>query len=290
MSTETEDTARERTAGRSEREQTGRGGANALADVARYEARNRVPVTVVLSVLFSLFGTFYVWLGPEVVAGEQMQDLLDSLPPALSELFGFESLESLGGLLASEFYTFGWIVGLGGYVAYSAAGTVAGDLRDERMDLLLAGPVARRSVLLGKYLALLVPILVVNVVVPVALYLGSVAVGDPLSAADLAVLHALSVPYLLLWSAVGLLLGVVVRGGRTAGRLALGLVFAGWIVGAVLSTTDYAWVGAVSPTRYFDPPAVLVDGSYDLAGAALLLVAAAALVGLSLVWFERSDL
>jgi len=284
-SAETESSERERRA-----ERPAAAGASALWDVARYEGRNRVPVTAVLGVLFSLFGAFYVWLGPELVAGDQMQELLDQLPPAMVELFGFESLESLGGLLASEFYTFGWIVGLGGYVAYSAAGTVAGDLRDERMDLLVAGPVARRSVLLGKYLALFVPILAVNVVVPTVLYAASVAVGDPLSLTDLAVLHALSVPYLLLWAAVGLLLGVAVRGGRTAGRLALGLVFAGWIVEAVLSTTDYAWVGAVSPTRYFDPPAILVDGTYDVVGAVLLLAVAAALVGGSLVWFEHSDL
>jgi len=284
MSGETDATGRERTS------RPPATGAGATWDVARYEGRNRVPVTVVLAVLFSLFGAFYVWLGPELVAGDQMQELLDQLPPAMVELFGFQSLESLGGLLASEFYTLGWIVGFGGYVAYSAAGTVAGDLRDEQMDLLLAGPVARRSVLLGKYFALLVPILVVSVVVPAVLYAASVAVGDPLSLADLAVLHALSVPYLLLWAAVGLVLGVAVRGGRTAGRLALGLVFAGWIVESVIATTDYAWVGAVSPTRYFDPPAVLVDGSYDIAGATLLLAVAAALVGAGLRWFERSDL
>lgn len=268
----------------------GSGGATpAFLAVARYEGRNRLLVTGVLAVAFSLFGGLYLWIGPDLVAGEQVQAMLDAMPAALNELFGFESLASLEGLLASEFYTLGWTVGLGGYVAYTAAGSVAGDLRHDRMDLVLAGPVARRSVLLGKFLALLVPVAVLNVVVPAALYAGSVAVDAPLPVVDLAVLHALSVPYLLFWGAAGLAVGVVVRGGRRAGRVAIGLVFLGWLFESVISTTDHAWLGRVSPTRYFDPPAVLVEGTYDVAGAVVLLAGTVALVGLAGLWFRRHD-
>ncbi|MFB6151497.1 MAG: ABC transporter permease subunit [Haloarculaceae archaeon] len=265
-------------------------GDGALVAVARFEGRNRLTITGVIAVLFALFGGMYVWLGPQLVAGDAMQDLLDAMPAVLTELFGFESLTSMEGLLASEFYTFGWIVGLAGYLAYSAAGTVAGDLRDDRMDTLLAGPVSRRGVLLGKYLALLVPVLALNVVVPAGLYAASVAVGDPLAVEPLVVVHLLSIPYLLLWGAVGLFLGVTVRRGRTAGRIALGLVLFGWIFESVVSVTDYAWLGAVSPMRYFDPPAAFVHGTYDVAGAGLLAVVAVALVAASQAWFRRRDL
>ena len=258
--------------------------------VARFEGRNRVPVTLVITALVTVYAAMFLWLGPTFVAEEAVTDLLDSLPPVLNELFGFESLASLEGLFASEFYTFGWIVGLGGYLAYAAAGTVAGDLRTERMDMLVAGPVPRAHVLVGKYLALLVPIAVLNVVTPLVLYGGSRVVGEPMALADLAALHALAVPYLLCWSAVGLLLGAVVRGGRTAGRLALGLVFGAWIVDSVLSTTDYAAVGRVVPTHYFDPPTILIEGQYDLAGAAILLAAAALALAVTVWTFQRSDL
>lgn len=268
----------------------GPGVSRPLVAVARFEGRNRIRVTIILSVLFSLFGALYLWIGPELIAGQAVQQMLDSMPEIVNELFGFESLQSLEGLLASEFYTLGWIVGLGGYLAYTAAGTVAGDLRDERMDTLLAGPVSRRSVLLGKYLALLVPIVVLNVVVPAALYAGAIAVDTPLAIGDLAIVHALSIPYLLFWGAVGLLLGVIVRGGRRAGRVGLGLVFAAWLFESVISTTDYAWIGGLSPARYFDPPAVLVRGTYDIAGAGVLLAATAVLVGISLLWFRRFDI
>jgi ABC-2 type transport system permease protein len=258
--------------------------------VSLYEGQRRLRMTAVLSVLYVVLGWLYIWVGPELVAGEGIQDMIDAMPSVLRDMLGFESLSSLAGLLASEYYTLGWIVGLAGYVAYSAAGRVAGSVVDHRMDSLLAGPVARSSVLGGTYLALLVPILVLNVVVPVALYVGSVVVGSPLPIVDLAVVHLLSVPYLLLWTAVGLLVGVVLRGGQRAGRVALGVVFAGWLVESVLGSTDYAVTGAIFPNRYYDPPAVLVHGTYDVLGAGGLLLAAMVVYGLAQVAFGRRDL
>lgn len=258
--------------------------------VTRYEGRRRLRMTAVLAVLYVVLGWLYIWVGPELVAGEGIQDMIDAMPPVLRDLLGFESLSSLAGLLASEYYTLGWIVGLAGYVAYSAAGRVAGSLVSNRMDSLLAGPVARSSVLGGTYLALLVPILVLNAVVPAALYIGSVVVGSPLPIVDLVVVHLLSIPYLLLWAAIGVALGVTLRGGRRAGRVALGLVFAAWFIESVLGSTDYAAYGAVFPNRYFDPPAVLVNGSYDFLGAGVLLAATFVVLGLAQVWFGQADL
>jgi ABC-2 type transport system permease protein len=264
--------------------------AGTTLDVVRYEAERRVRVSAVVAVALSLFAAMFVWIGPSVTASGEIDQLTEALPPLFRSLLGFETMGSLAGLLAGEFYTFAWLVGLGGYLAYSAAGSVAGDLRSDRMDTVLAAPVSRTSVLLGKYLALLVPIAVANVAVPVVLYAGSRLVDAPLPAADLLAVHALSVPYLLCWGAVGLLAGVVVRRGRTASRAALGVVVAAWLGESLVVGSDIAWLGAVAPMRHYDPPAVLVDGSYDLAGAAVLSVAAVVLVALASAAFARADL
>lgn len=258
--------------------------------VARYEGRNRVPVTTAIAVVVAVYATLFLWLGSFYVADPAIQDLLDAFPPVLNELFGFASLASLEGLFASEFYTFGWVVGLGGYLTYSAASTVAGDLESGRMDQLLAGPVPRSSVLVGKFFALLVPTTVLNVVTPMVLYGGSMLVGEPLTLWPLLMVHALSVPYLLFWGAVGVVLGVVVRAGRRAGRIGLGLVFFAWILDSILTTTAYASLAVASPSHYFDPPAILVNGTYDIAGAAILGSVTVGLLALAIRRFERTDL
>ncbi|WP_254538317.1 ABC transporter permease [Halomarina litorea] len=261
-----------------------------LLDVARFEGERRLWTTAVLAAVFVLFGGMFVALAPTLVSTNAYDDIIASMPPALNALLGFENFSSVEGILSGEFYTFTWVVGLGAYLAYSAAGSVAGDLKHDRMDTLLAAPVSRTDVLLGKYLALFVPVLALNVLVPLALYAGTVLIDDPVSPTALAALHALSVPYLLCWGAVGLLLGVVVRGGRTAGRVALGVVLAAWLVEAFVVGTDAEWLGALSPMRYFEPSAVLVDGTYDAAGAALLLAVAIVCVALARARFVGADL
>ena len=262
----------------------------ATATVTRFEGRERLRITLVIAALLSAYGVLFVWVGPDLVAGEELQILLDAMPPVLVELLGFESLASLSGLLAGEYYTFGWLVGLAGYVAYTAAGSVAGDLETDRMDTVLAAPISRGSVLLGNFLALLVPIVVVNAVVAPVLYVTAEVVGEPLPLADLLALHALSIPYLLCWGAIGLLLGVAIGRSRTAGRIALALVLASWLFESILDVTEYAWLGAVTPTRYLDPSAVLVEGQYDLLGATALLLATAVIVDLARRLFARRDL
>lgn len=280
MSTET----RTETADRQDR-RTG-----SVFDIARFEGERRLRISGILAVLFALFGGLFVALAPDLIATQAFDDIFDAMPPAIVALTGFEYFGSIEGIVSGEFYTFTWVVGLGAYLAYSAAGSVAGDLKNDRMDTLLAAPISRTKVLLGKYLGLLVPIVVLNVVIPLVIYGGSVLVDDPIALADLAALHALSVPYLLMWAAFGLLVGVVVRRGRTAGRAAMGVVFATWLLESFVTATDFEWVGAISPMRYFDPADILVNGEYGVTGAALLLVVAVVFVAASQTVFSRSDL
>jgi ABC-2 type transport system permease protein len=261
-----------------------------ILEIARFEGERRLPITGVLAVVFALFGGMFIALAPDIISSGAYEDLLGSIPPAMQALVGLETFSSIEGVVSGEYYTFTWVVGLGGYLAYSAAGSVAGDLKNDRMDTLLAAPISRTNVLLGKYLGLLVPIVVLNIIAPLVLYVGSIAIDMPISLTDLMMLHLLSLPYLLCWGAVGLFVGVVVRRGRTAGRVAVGVVVASWLVESVVVSTDFEWLGAVSPMRYFDPPAVLVDGTYDIAGAGLLFVVTAIFLFTSQQWFQRRDL
>lgn len=258
--------------------------------VARFEAARRGRTTLALVAVLVLLGGLYLALAPDLVTGGAYAELVETLPPVLRSLFGLEGGGSVVGLLAGEYYTFAWVLGLAGYLAYAAAGTVAGDRSTGRLDTLLAAPVSRTRLLLGKYLALLVPVVVTAVVVPVALAAGARAVGTPVAVSRLAALHVLAVPYLLCWGAVGLLAGVTIRRRRRAGRAAVGLVVGAWLVESVLATTELAWAGAVLPPRHLDPVAVLVDGTYDLVGAASLLLGTVGLLVVAVLAFRRRDL
>ena len=57
----------------------------------------------------------------------------------------------------------------------------------------------------------------------------------------------------------------------------------------VTQGTDIEWIGAVSPTRYYDPAAIIVDSEYDIAGGLILVAAALGLLIASAEWFRRRD-
>lgn len=261
-----------------------------MLHITRYAVRRRRNGTLVLSALLGLLAAGTVAIFPSFAqAGVDFEAYLEALPPAFREAFGIADLTSIEGFLATEFYQFAFVILLGMYAAYVGGRLVAAEVESGRVDLVLAGPVSRRRVVLERYLSLLATFLVVNVVVAVAV-LGAVeAIGEALSFERLLVVHLLSLPYLCCCGAIGLVLSVLFDRADAAQRTGLGVVFGLFLVDSLTAPTDYDWLGAVSPTRHYDPTAVLVNGQYDWTGAGAMLVATQALVGVAAWWFGRHD-
>lgn len=261
-----------------------------MFEFSRYYGRRRVKGSVALTGGLAILTAMYVYMFPSISSGIDLDAYVESIPPALRSAFGIESLGTIEGFLSTELYAFGWVLLLGLYLAYSAAGLIADDVEDGRIDMLLSLPVTRSKVVLEKFSAVLVPIAIVNVVMPVVVYVGVLAVGESISVADLVMAHLLSVPYLLTTAAVGLLASVLFDRTSIAQRAAMGVVFGLFLVESVVTDTDFAALGALSPTRYYDPTAVLVRSEWDVAGAAVLLVAALVLVAISRAYFRQKDI
>jgi ABC-2 type transport system permease protein len=261
-----------------------------MLEFARYYGRRRLRGTAVMTAGFATLVALYVWMFPSVSEGIDLDEYVASLPPALQQAFGLQSLGTIEGFLAAELYAFGWVLLLGIYFAYAAASLVADDVDRGRMDMLLSLPVSRSKVLLEKFASVLVPLVVLNLLTPVVVYAAVLGIDESISAADLAMVHALSVPYLLAAAAIGLLASVVFDRASIAQRVAAGGFFGLFLLDSVTAGTDGDWLGALSPSRYYDPTAVLVQGEYDLAGAGVLLAAAVVLVAASRAYFARKDI
>jgi ABC-2 type transport system permease protein len=136
----------------------------------------------------------------------------------------------------------------------------------------------------------IVPLVVVNAIMPIVVYAGVLAIGESIPVADLVMVHLLSIPYLLSTGAIGLVASVVFDRASTAQRVATGVVFGLFLVESVVTGTEFAWVGALSPMRYYDPTGVLVFSEWDLAGAGILIVATVVLLATSTVYFKRTDI
>jgi ABC-2 type transport system permease protein len=263
-----------------------------MLDLARYEGRHRVRGTVVTTVALGAFALFYVVLFPTFAEsfGSELDTLLEAYPDAILKAFGVQSLTTIEGFLASELYTFAWMLLVGLYFAYSAASLIAADVERERMDMLLSLPVSRARVVVEKFASLAVPLAGLSVVIPAVVIAGSAGVGYPVDAVDVATLHLLSIPYLLVCAGIGLVASVAFDRASVAQRVSLGLLAGLFFAESLLTDTDYEVAGVVSPSRYLDPNAVLIDGEYAVVDGLVLLVAAGALVAVAVLWFRRKDI
>ncbi|WP_135826501.1 ABC transporter permease subunit [Halorussus ruber] len=265
-----------------------------MLDIATYESERRIRGALVLSVLLAAMSLLFVALFPSISnSGADLDAYMESLPPAVQAAFGASgtfSITTIEGFLAVELYQFFWLLLLGIYAAYLSGGLIAGDVERGRMDVLLAAPVSRARVVVEKFASLVPVVLAVNLVVGIAVFATVLAIGESISLADLAVVHLLSVPYLLACGAIGLLLSVAFSESDAAKRAGLGAIFGLFLLDTVSESADLNWLGAISPTRYYDPTAILVSGEYDWSGAVVLLAATVALVAVSAAWFRRKDI
>ena len=260
-----------------------------MTAVLRNESGRLLRGSLTLSGLLGLLAAFFLLMFPTV---EDEAQLIEEVYPAyILELLGIEALATIEGFVASYIFPFVWVLVAGIYFAYLGAGLIVRDVSDRRMDLLLATPVSRESVVLQKVGALWVPVVVLNVGVPIVVYVGALAIDESFDPIALAMVHLLSVPYLLVCAGIGLVVSVFVDHVRTARATALSLTFGLWLVDIVsVLDPDYEWVGDLTPSRYYDPTAILVHEEYAYGDAGILLAAFLVLVGLAVLIFTRRDL
>ena len=260
-----------------------------MFEFLRYDGRKRIKGSLYLSAGMALLTAMVIWVYPSFSSAFSEDELLDAYPPELLQLFDVETMSSLEGFLSFELYTFGWVILLALYFAYSAAGIIADDVERGRMDTYLALPVSRSRLLVERFASVAVPIVTVNLTTPAVVLAGSWLVDEPISAADVLTTHLLSIPYLFTCAGIGLAFSVLFDRAGVAQRAALGVTFFLYLMESLVQGTDYELLGALSPMRYFSPNEILLDGSYDLLGAAVLVGMTLALVLASAALFTRRD-
>jgi len=259
-----------------------------MPEIARFESRRRLRGSAILGAAIAGFGVLFVTFFPSV---EQIdvEAYAESMPPLFRELFNIQAMGSIEGFLAVELYQFVWVLLLPLYLAYLGAGAVAGSADADRLDVELSLPVSRPGLLLEKTASLVPVLLAPNLLVPPVVYAAVLAIGESIDASALLAVHALSLPYLAACAAVGVLASVVVLDGDLARRLAVGVVFALYLLDSLAAVAEQDWLGAISPARYYDPTEIVVNAEYDLVGAAVLVGMTAVLLALAALQFRRVD-
>lgn len=260
-----------------------------MTTILRMESTRYTRSSLALTVVLAIFGFLYLSMFPSFK--EDAEEIAEAFPDFMFDMFRIEALHTIEGFLAAEMYSVFWTILVGVYFAYLGAGMIATDIYERRMDLILSNPVDREWVLLQKVASLWAPLVILNVAVATILYVGSVLIDETIDLVALVMVHLLSVPYLLVCAGIGVLLSVVFRHPRTSKSGSLALVIVLWLVDAVSRlSADYEWLGALTPSRYFDYTAILVREEYSFVDAGVLLVTFVVLVVVATAIFTRRDI
>jgi ABC-2 type transport system permease protein len=213
-----------------------------------------------------------------------------NLPPALQAFLGSDlSYASAPGFVSAEFFS--WIpVLLIVYAVVQGTGAIAGEEGSGTIDLLMAQPVARSTMVLQKCLAFLAGAVLVVTLGFAGFALSIPFVSIDITLPDAAVASANLLPITLLFFALSLWLGAA-AGNRgvaagVAGAVATAAYFANSLASGVhqISGLRYA-----SPFYYYGAGLPLVKG-IDWPHVALLLGISVLFLALSLRAFERRDI
>ncbi len=196
---------------------------------------------------------FTVALFPSLKGETSLNDVVDQMPEALRSMFGIDKAIPLssapgylqgrlfGSLLPLLLLVFG--IGLG-------ARAIAGSEQDGTLELLLANPVTRRSVVVERYLALVAMLGVLTAVLAVSLVVLALPFGalDGVSMTGLAGAVVATFGIALLHATLAFTVGAAT--GRRAWALSAASIVAitGYLLQGLLSLSD-----ALRPVRFAVP-------------------------------------
>jgi ABC-2 type transport system permease protein len=241
----------------------------------RRARRGLVGWAVALAAVAGVYIPFYPAIG-----GDQLQGMVDALPPELSQALGYDRIGSAAGFVTSTVYGLLGMALLLVLAVGTGARTVAGEEESGLLELSVAAPVRRTALVDGRALALVLR----TAMLVLVLFAASAALVR-VSDMDVAVggLAAGSLQLWLLTTAVGLVaLAVGAATGRRVVGVAVGagLAVGGYVADAIAGLVpDAAWLADVSPYAWFlggDPLVAGVDP-----GGVLRLVALGAVAWLT---------
>jgi ABC-2 type transport system permease protein len=237
------------------------------------------------------YSVVMVWFYP-IMQSTGYQDLVREMPKEMVEFLAGSGadLTTFGGYMATEYLGFMWVLIIASAAILFATKSVSGEIASGTMELVLAQPVPRRTLVLVRLGALVVYLTILMAATVVPLYIGGVLQDVTMDVGNLAVLSGAG---LLLSIAIGTVSMAVSAASNDSGKPAAivgGALAAMWLLGFLAGSVEWAEkLNPVNLFHYWQPATIINKGTAD-AGmwwfyGGLALVGAVAAVAV----FSRRD-
>jgi beta-exotoxin I transport system permease protein len=221
-----------------------------------------------------------------------MLKMLDAMPPAMLDAFSMRSfnLTTVSGFYGIMFVYFA----LMGAIAAAMWGSdmISKEERDKTVEFSLVLPVSRSEVITAKALAALVNCIALVLITWGVSFLATQQFNPDQAFYKFLALEMQAMFVIeLLFLAVGLMLGCVMKRYRLAGSIAVGIILVTYFMSVITSMHEKLdFLKWFTPFKYFDAGALyrtnMMDGTYLLISAAIIVVC----VVLAYLVYNRRDL
>lgn len=239
-----------------------------------------------LALLGGLMLPFYDTLSEQQ---ESMAELIEQYPREIMAFFGnTEDVFTPGGYLHLEFFSYMPLV-LGFFSVLTGAALLAGDEESGVLDLVLAHPVSRTRLFLGRLLAYLAANAGILTIAWVGFVAAEAASSINLSPVELALPFLSMLSLLLVFGSLALLFSMVLPSVSTSATLASVLLISSFLLSVMASiNSDLEHAARFSPVNYYQGGEAVGGLNWEwfgaLMGISLIMILAA------LVAFNRKDI
>jgi len=261
-----------------------------MTTVFRYALRRFRGQILGWGIALALLGLLLVSMYDTIAAQqEQIEDLLKFYPEEFTAFFGdFTSFATPEGFLSVEFFSWMPLV-LGVFAVLTGSGLLVSDEENGTLDLIMAHPVSRMALFLGRLLAFVIATVAILTIAWLGLVvpMGWSSMDIGWGRMWLPLLSLLA--ELLVFGTLALLLSLLLPSRRLAATTAgLLLVASFFITGLAEINEDLEPVAGLSPLSYYQT----LDAFQGLNGAWLAGLLAVAVVFTTLAWwlFRRRDI
>lgn len=219
----------------------------------------------------------------------QLEGLLGTLPPELKAVIGnLDAMFSPAGYLDARYFMYLPLIA-GVFAVIIGSGLIAGDEENGTLDLILAHPIRRAELFIGRWLAFVTALIGIFLIAWLGLLLGS-----SLSSGKLPALLALqpfaSLFAITLWfGGLALLFSMILPSRRLAASFSGLIVVASFFLNALASISpDLADLAAWSPLASYQGGKALA--SFDVSKFIVLCLGSLVFAALGLGLFQRRDI
>ena len=212
------------------------------------------------------------------------------LPKGVADLLGGADYDTITGWYRSEIGSVYGPLVIGSVAIMAAAGSTAGEEEERILGLVLAQPVTRARLILGKAAAVAAGVLLVALATWLGLVVGVAIAGGGIGVGDMTALSVHLAFFGLATGAVALALGAGTGRRGLAIGVAAGIAILGYLVNGLAPLVGaIAWLRYLSLFYYYAGHDPLANG-IDAGALAVLGLLAVALTGVAVIGIQRRDL